>query len=307
MKNVLREPPAPPSRPRRGLPLPGLQVLRSADAHAAPSARKARPGALPPSLILSSSRRCLPRLCLLTKTLFLSHPPSRAWDPYSSTRTTPKVTADGSPPLPPAHRARAPCSLSCIDGVGVLICLPRQREGRRRPSGSARPARTSAAARTGPGLWLIPQASRWPLSPPQAELMSSLIEYCIELNQAMEPAAPPESASGPLSVPGSPPPPTQRPQLRRQGSVVCSRIQHLSTIDYVEEGERPLCGTHAHITHAAGSPGGYGGPSSPPAGRTRLVVSVSSSELCDQELEASGALVLRIPPLLTAASGDAFT
>nr|KAF6465173.1 FERM domain containing 8 [Rousettus aegyptiacus] len=68
--------------------------------------------------------------------------------------------------------------------------------------------------------------------------MSSLIEYCIELNQAMEPAAPPESASGPLSVPGSPPPPTQRPQLRRQGSVVCSRIQHLSTIDYVEEGEQ---------------------------------------------------------------------
>lgn len=137
--------------------------------------------------------------------------------------------------------------------------------------------------------------------------MSSLIEYCIELNQAMEPAAPPESASGPLSVPGSPPPPTQRPQLRRQGSVVCSRIQHLSTIDYVEEGEQPLCGTHAHITHAAGSPGGYGGPSSPPAGRTRLGASVSSSELCDQELEASGALVLRIPPLLTAASGDAFT
>lgn len=78
--------------------------------------------------------------------------------------------------------------------------------------------------------------------------MSSLIEYCIELNQAMEPAAPPESASGPLSVPGSPPPPTQRPQLRRQGSVVCSRIQHLSTIDYVEEGERPLCGTRTHNT-----------------------------------------------------------
>nr|KAF6437628.1 FERM domain containing 8 [Molossus molossus] len=66
----------------------------------------------------------------------------------------------------------------------------------------------------------------------QAELMSSLIEYCIELNQASEPAAPPESASS------SSPPPTQRPQLRRQGSVVCSRIQHLSTIDYVEEGEQ---------------------------------------------------------------------
>ncbi|ELK13349.1 FERM domain-containing protein 8 isoform X1 [Pteropus alecto] len=72
----------------------------------------------------------------------------------------------------------------------------------------------------------------------QAELMSSLIEYCIELNQAVEPAAPTESASGSPSIPGSPPPPTQRPQLRRQGSVVCSRIQHLSTIDYVEEGEQ---------------------------------------------------------------------
>lgn len=67
--------------------------------------------------------------------------------------------------------------------------------------------------------------------------MSSLIEYCIELSQASEPAAPQEGASGPSSAPGSLPPPTQRPQLRRQGSVVCSRIQHLATIDYVEEGE----------------------------------------------------------------------
>ncbi|XP_067604476.1 FERM domain-containing protein 8 isoform X2 [Pseudorca crassidens] len=69
----------------------------------------------------------------------------------------------------------------------------------------------------------------------QAELMSSLIEYCIELSQAAEPATPQESAAGPASAPGSSPPPTQHPQLRRQGSVVCSRIQHLSTIDYVEE------------------------------------------------------------------------
>ncbi|XP_029064658.1 FERM domain-containing protein 8 isoform X2 [Monodon monoceros] len=69
----------------------------------------------------------------------------------------------------------------------------------------------------------------------QAELMSSLIEYCIELSQATEPATPQESAAGPASAAGSSPPPTQHPQLRRQGSVVCSRIQHLSTIDYVEE------------------------------------------------------------------------
>ncbi|XP_059787961.1 FERM domain-containing protein 8 [Balaenoptera ricei] len=72
----------------------------------------------------------------------------------------------------------------------------------------------------------------------QAELMSSLIEYCIELSQAAEPAAPQESAAGAASAPGNSPPATQRPQLRRQGSVVCSRIQHLSTIDYVEEGEQ---------------------------------------------------------------------
>lgn len=72
----------------------------------------------------------------------------------------------------------------------------------------------------------------------QAELMSSLIEYCIELNQAAEPAAPQESLTGPAGGPGASPPPTQRPQLRRQSSVVCSRVQHLSTIDYVEEGEQ---------------------------------------------------------------------
>ncbi|XP_017194963.2 FERM domain-containing protein 8 isoform X2 [Oryctolagus cuniculus] len=71
----------------------------------------------------------------------------------------------------------------------------------------------------------------------QAELMSSLIEYCIELNQAAEPAAPQESAPGPRSAPSPSQPPAQRPKLRRQGSVVCSRIQHLSTIDYVEDGK----------------------------------------------------------------------
>lgn len=96
--------------------------------------------------------------------------------------------------------------------------------------------------------------------------MSSLIEYCIELNQAAEAATPQESLSGLGSAPGSLQPPTQRPQLRRQGSVVCNRIQHLSTIDYVEEGEHLLCGTrtpvltrtHAHL-QATGSSGGQGG------------------------------------------------
>ncbi|XP_037373475.1 FERM domain-containing protein 8 isoform X1 [Talpa occidentalis] len=71
----------------------------------------------------------------------------------------------------------------------------------------------------------------------QAELMSSLIEYCIELSQAMEPAAPQESMSGAPQAPGASIAPSQRPQLRRQGSVVCSRLQHLATIDYVEDGD----------------------------------------------------------------------
>lgn len=71
----------------------------------------------------------------------------------------------------------------------------------------------------------------------QAELMSSLIEYCIELSQVAEPAGPQDSATGPPSDPSSSQAPVQRPKLRRQGSVVSSRIQHLSTIDYVEDGK----------------------------------------------------------------------
>ncbi|XP_051001887.1 FERM domain-containing protein 8 isoform X2 [Acomys russatus] len=71
----------------------------------------------------------------------------------------------------------------------------------------------------------------------QAELMSGLIEYCIELSQATEPTVPQESTSGPRESPSPSPPSTLRPKLQRQGSVVCSRIQHLSTIDYVEDGK----------------------------------------------------------------------
>ncbi|XP_038621008.1 FERM domain-containing protein 8 isoform X1 [Tachyglossus aculeatus] len=73
----------------------------------------------------------------------------------------------------------------------------------------------------------------------QAELMSGLIEYCIELNVATEPAPPPENAVEPTGV-SNPPPPSaipQRHKLRRQGSVICSRIQHLATIDYVDDGK----------------------------------------------------------------------
>ncbi|XP_056657337.1 FERM domain-containing protein 8-like [Monodelphis domestica] len=72
----------------------------------------------------------------------------------------------------------------------------------------------------------------------QAELMSGLIEYCIELGLAKEPPPPPETKVSPSAAPGPPPPAaSQRHKLRRQSSVVCSRIQHLATIDYVDDGK----------------------------------------------------------------------
>ncbi|XP_053134620.1 FERM domain-containing protein 8 isoform X2 [Hemicordylus capensis] len=78
----------------------------------------------------------------------------------------------------------------------------------------------------------------------QAELMSGLIEYCIELTAAAAAAAEgtvqEAAASG---APSSEAPPGSQvgrrlpPRLQRQDSVLCSRVQHLSTIDYVEEGK----------------------------------------------------------------------
>ncbi|XP_042705608.2 FERM domain-containing protein 8 isoform X4 [Chrysemys picta bellii] len=69
----------------------------------------------------------------------------------------------------------------------------------------------------------------------QAELMSGLIEYCLELNTAAEASALENST---LQSPTLPPLASkQRPKLRRQNSVVCSRIQHLATIDYIEDGK----------------------------------------------------------------------
>eukprot|EP00062_Callorhinchus_milii_P025592 gi/632986743/ref/XP_007910407.1/ PREDICTED: LOW QUALITY PROTEIN: FERM domain-containing protein 8 [Callorhinchus milii] len=67
----------------------------------------------------------------------------------------------------------------------------------------------------------------------QAELMSGMIEYCIDFNSAFEP---------PVAEPGAAKPPLARPRekrgkLKRQNSVVANRIQQLSTIDYVEEGK----------------------------------------------------------------------
>uniref|UniRef100_A0A8D0HW94 FERM domain-containing protein 8 n=1 Tax=Sphenodon punctatus TaxID=8508 RepID=A0A8D0HW94_SPHPU len=69
----------------------------------------------------------------------------------------------------------------------------------------------------------------------QAELMSGLIEFCIELNAATEAAAATESASA--AGPGQSPAEKRRPKLRRQHSVICNRIQQLATIDYVDNGK----------------------------------------------------------------------
>uniref|UniRef100_A0A8C2MLM2 FERM domain-containing protein 8 n=1 Tax=Cricetulus griseus TaxID=10029 RepID=A0A8C2MLM2_CRIGR len=147
--------------------------------------------------------------------------------------------------------ARYPCDLEDCEVLGALVC--------RVQLGPYQPGQPAASCLFSPplpspqpspetkalGLWVCVMSfnsccsvtSLQPLSPPQAELMSGLIEYCIELSQASEPTLPQESASGPQEAPSSSPPPTQRPKLRRQGSVVCSRIQHLSTIDYVEDGK----------------------------------------------------------------------
>ncbi|XP_034283137.1 FERM domain-containing protein 8 [Pantherophis guttatus] len=65
----------------------------------------------------------------------------------------------------------------------------------------------------------------------QAELMSSLIEYCIELNtHARGLDSEPTTAAVPTSD-------QQPPKIQRQSNVLCSRIQRLATIDYVEEGK----------------------------------------------------------------------
>ncbi|EGV96951.1 FERM domain-containing protein 8 [Cricetulus griseus] len=96
----------------------------------------------------------------------------------------------------------------------------------------------------------------------QIELMSGLIEYCIELTQAVESALPQESASGPQEAPSPSPPPTQRPKLLKLGSVVCSQIQHLSIIGYVEEGKgikqvKPKCTTSVFSQQLSTSQGSY--------------------------------------------------
>ncbi|KAG8438065.1 hypothetical protein GDO86_008667 [Hymenochirus boettgeri] len=65
----------------------------------------------------------------------------------------------------------------------------------------------------------------------QAELMSGLIEYCIDLSQSTEsPISEFTSGNSRLSE--------KRSKLRRQESVLCNRIKHLTTIDYVEDGAK---------------------------------------------------------------------
>ncbi|XP_075693054.1 FERM domain-containing protein 8 isoform X2 [Rhinoderma darwinii] len=63
----------------------------------------------------------------------------------------------------------------------------------------------------------------------QAELMSGLIDYCIELSQGID-------LPSPDSTPGNSQVSEKRTKLRRQESVLCNRIKNLTTIDYVDDG-----------------------------------------------------------------------
>ncbi|KAG9475576.1 hypothetical protein GDO78_003793, partial [Eleutherodactylus coqui] len=64
----------------------------------------------------------------------------------------------------------------------------------------------------------------------QAELMSGLIEYCIELSQGVD-------LPSPDTIPGNSQVSEKRSKLRRQESVLCNRIKNLTTIDYVDDGK----------------------------------------------------------------------
>lgn len=72
----------------------------------------------------------------------------------------------------------------------------------------------------------------------QAALMSGLIEFCIELNSAME-APGQETANASTVAPAAQSRAAERrSKLQRQCSAVCNRLQHLSTIDYVDDGTK---------------------------------------------------------------------
>lgn len=83
----------------------------------------------------------------------------------------------------------------------------------------------------------------------KAELMSGFIEFCVELKSASEGAAAAEM-DGEVSLSQQPGGQEERSKngrggrrgmLHRQGSVVCSRVQSLNTISYVDDGEGQTC------------------------------------------------------------------
>ncbi|XP_056140797.1 FERM domain-containing protein 8 [Lampris incognitus] len=79
----------------------------------------------------------------------------------------------------------------------------------------------------------------------QAELMSGFIEFCVELRSASEggAAADTDGDASPSQQPAGQDASTekrqggQRGKLRRQSSVVCSRVHSLNTISYVDNGK----------------------------------------------------------------------
>ncbi|XP_066064473.1 LOW QUALITY PROTEIN: FERM domain-containing protein 8 [Chamaea fasciata] len=104
---------------------------------------------------------------------------------------------------------------------------------------------------------------------PQAELMSALIECCIELGGAAPP--PEEQTTPPSAAAATPPEPAgaRGAPLRRQQSVTRPRLQRLATIDYVREGQELRRVKPPRRSVSFFSRGGAGGGSySPVAGGT---------------------------------------
>ncbi|KAM3656154.1 FERM domain-containing protein 8 [Ammospiza caudacuta] len=104
---------------------------------------------------------------------------------------------------------------------------------------------------------------------PQAELMSALIECCIELGGAAPP--PEEQAPPPAGAAATPPEAAgaRGAPLRRQESVTRPRLQRLATIDYVRDGQELRRVKPPRRSASFFSRGGAGGGSySPVAGGT---------------------------------------
>ncbi|XP_066426538.1 FERM domain-containing protein 8 [Molothrus aeneus] len=104
---------------------------------------------------------------------------------------------------------------------------------------------------------------------PQAELMSALIECCIELGGAAPP--PEEQAPPPAGAAATPPEEAgaRGAPLRRQESVTRPRLQRLATIDYVREGQELRRVKPPRRSASFFSRGGAGGGSyTPVAGGT---------------------------------------